>query len=106
MSRDQLKRLKELETENTRLRRAVSDLTLDKMILSEAARDEGRLENYPVDGFQPRTRQSFQALAAAVDVSTMYGKPLAYQSAGSAADWGSIARRSARCPSACRTKNG
>ena len=37
MSRDQLKRLKELETENTRLRRAVSDLTLDKMILTEAA---------------------------------------------------------------------
>jgi putative transposase len=37
MSRDQLKRLKELETENTRLRRAVSDLTLDKMILAEAA---------------------------------------------------------------------
>ncbi|SHJ71007.1 Transposase, partial [Palleronia salina] len=35
MSRDQLKRLKELETENQRLRRAVSDLTLDKMILSE-----------------------------------------------------------------------
>lgn len=38
MNRDQLKRLKELETENQRLRRAVSDLTLDKMILSEAAR--------------------------------------------------------------------
>ena len=38
MSRDQLKRLKELETENARLRRAVSDLTLDKMILTEAAR--------------------------------------------------------------------
>jgi transposase-like protein len=38
MSQDQLKRLKELETENTRLRRAVSDLTLDKMILAEAAR--------------------------------------------------------------------
>ena len=35
---DQLKRLKELEKENARLRRAVSDLTLDKMILSEAAR--------------------------------------------------------------------
>jgi len=30
--------LKELETENQRLRRAVSDLTLDKMILTEAAR--------------------------------------------------------------------
>ena len=35
---DQVKRLKELEQENTRLRRAVSDLTLDKMILSEALR--------------------------------------------------------------------
>ena len=56
MSRDQLKRLKELETENTRLRRAVSDLTLDKMILTDAARDEGRQGNHPVDGFQPRTR--------------------------------------------------
>ena len=38
MSRDQLKRLKELEKENQRLRRAVSDLTLDKQILAEAAR--------------------------------------------------------------------
>jgi putative transposase len=35
---DQVKRLRELETENTRLRRAVSDLTLDKLILQEAAR--------------------------------------------------------------------
>ena len=35
---DQVKRLKELETENARLRRAVSDLTLDKMVLAEAAR--------------------------------------------------------------------
>jgi hypothetical protein len=32
------KRLKELEVENQRLRRAVSDLTLDKLILTEAAR--------------------------------------------------------------------
>ena len=38
MSRDQLKRLKELEAENQRLRRAVSDLTLNKMILAEATR--------------------------------------------------------------------
>ena len=30
MKTDQLKRLKELEKENERLRRAVSDLTLDK----------------------------------------------------------------------------
>ncbi len=35
---DQVKRLKELEAENARLRRAISDLTLDKMILAEAAR--------------------------------------------------------------------
>ena len=34
---DQVKRLKELERENARLRRAVSDLTLDKVILKEAA---------------------------------------------------------------------
>ena len=38
MKTDQLKRLKELEKENERLRRAVSDLTLDKLILAEAAR--------------------------------------------------------------------
>jgi len=35
---DQVKRLKELEIENNRLRRAVSDLTLDKLILAEAAK--------------------------------------------------------------------
>ena len=34
---DQVKRLKELETENARLRKAVSDLTLEKLILKEAA---------------------------------------------------------------------
>ena len=34
---DQVKRLKELEAENNRLRRAVSDLTIKKLILKEAA---------------------------------------------------------------------
>ena len=34
---DQARRMKELETENARLRRAVADLTLDKLILKEAA---------------------------------------------------------------------
>ena len=34
---DQVKRLKELETENARLRKAVSDLTLEKLILKKAA---------------------------------------------------------------------
>ena len=35
---DQLKELKRLQKENDQLRRAVSDLTLDKLILKEAAR--------------------------------------------------------------------
>ena len=35
---DQVKRLKQLETENTRLKRAVADLTLDNQILKEVAR--------------------------------------------------------------------
>ena len=38
MKTDQLKRLKELEKENARLRRAVSDLTLERQILAEAAK--------------------------------------------------------------------
>ena len=38
MSGDPLRRLKELEKENERLRRAISDLTLDKQVLAEAAR--------------------------------------------------------------------
>jgi putative transposase len=38
LSVSQAKRLKDLERENTRLRQAVSDLTLDKLILQEAAR--------------------------------------------------------------------
>ena len=38
MGVDQLKELKRLRKENERLRRAVSDLTLDKLILKEAAR--------------------------------------------------------------------
>ena len=35
---DQIKRMKDLELENQRLRKAVSDLTLDKLILAEAAK--------------------------------------------------------------------
>ncbi len=34
---DQVRRLRELERENARLRKAVSDLTLEKVILKEAA---------------------------------------------------------------------
>ncbi|KMO12510.1 transposase [Methylobacterium indicum] len=35
---DQVRRMKELETEKQRLRKAIADLTLDKLILQEAAR--------------------------------------------------------------------
>lgn len=35
---EQVRRLKELELENSRLRKAISDLTLDKLILTEAAK--------------------------------------------------------------------
>jgi len=38
MGSDQLKELKTLQKENERLRKAVSDLTLDKLILQEAAK--------------------------------------------------------------------
>lgn len=37
MKIDQAKRLKELEAENARLKRAVADLTVDKLILKEVA---------------------------------------------------------------------
>jgi transposase-like protein len=35
---DQAKRLKEIELENTRLRKVIADLTIDNAILKEAAR--------------------------------------------------------------------
>jgi transposase-like protein len=36
---EEAKRLKDLDAENTRLRKAIADLTLDKQILAEAARE-------------------------------------------------------------------
>ena len=56
---DQVKRLKELETENTRLRRAVSDLTLDKLILAEAAKGNETSKPLPT----PRVRRSCHSRA-------------------------------------------
>ena len=52
---DQVKRMKELKAENARLRRAISDLTLDKMILAEAA------------------KRNFWAPRVAEPASTMFG---------------------------------
>ena len=79
MSRDQLRQLKDLQKENERLRKAVADLTLDKLILSEAARG------------------NFCAPRGAVPASIMFAQfcRSAYRSAVYAAHWGSIAPRSA-----------
>ena len=38
LTSDQIKRMKNLETENSRLREAIADLTLDKLILQKASR--------------------------------------------------------------------
>jgi putative transposase len=94
MNRDQLKRLNELVTENQRLRRAVSDLTLEKMILTEAAR-----------GTAGPSERNFCALPAAVSALSMSGRPLAYLSAGSAAHSGNMVLRKAGCPAACQVKS-
>ena len=50
---DQARRMKELERENFRLRRAVSDQTLDKLILQEAAR--GSRSRAHAQTTEPRT---------------------------------------------------
>ena len=55
MGTDQLMELKRRQKENERLRKAFAsspDLTLAELILAEAAKDEGRQENHPVDGLQ------------------------------------------------------
>ena len=43
---DQVRRLKELEAENARLRKAVADLTLEKLILKEASGQNGGRVHY------------------------------------------------------------
>ena len=71
---DQVKRLKDLEKENERLRKAVSDLTLEKLILREAASG------------------NFQAPAAVAAASITSGRSSTCRSGRRAACWGSIAR--------------
>src|SRR5262249_46551932 len=53
---EQVKRLKDLELENSRLRKAVSDLTLDKLILQEAARGRLWLTNGSCVRLRPEQR--------------------------------------------------
>ena len=59
MGIDQLKELKRLQRENEQLRRAVSDLTLDKLILKEAAKGAVQLFGHVHDQWQGSTRDDF-----------------------------------------------
>ena len=83
---DQARRMKDLEKENLRLRRAISDLTLDKPILQEAARGD------------------FRAPRGAGAASTRSGKCWTYPSGPCAACSASTGRRSARCRAGRMTK--
>jgi putative transposase len=69
LSIDQARKLKKLELENARLERAVADLTLDKLILKEAA--EG----------------NFQALHVAESVLTTFGRYWMFMNAEPAGCW-------------------
>jgi len=85
---EQIKRLKELELENNRLRKAVSDLTLDKLILQEATRG-----NY----WAPRVVAPASSTCAVICISP---------SAAPVRCSASTARRSARPRGAERILNG
>ena len=85
---DRVKRLKELEAENTRLRKAVADLTLDKQILAEAARG------------------NFQAPRAGAPASSMSSGRCPSPSAAPVWRSASTARRGAERRGAATTKNG
>ena len=74
---DQARRLKQLETENGRLKRAVAELTLDNQILRQAA--EG----------------NFWAPPAAAAVSNTSGVAWEFPSGGPAGHWGILDRPSA-----------
>ena len=76
---DQVKRLKELEKENERLRKAVSDLTLEKLILREAASG------------------NFWAPPAAVLVSSMSGRSSGSRNGSPVVSSGSTARPNGKC---------
>src|SRR5262245_15770032 len=85
---DQVKRLKDLETENARLRKAISDLTLDKQILQEAARG------------------NYCALGVGALAWSMFVVSLASPSVAPVRRSASTARHSARCRRAATTRSG
>ena len=87
MGTDQLKELKRIQKENERPRRAVSDLTLDKLILGEAAKG------------------NFQAPRGDATLSSWCGVGSMFPKAAPAGSCSSIARRTAmfRSPETMRS---
>lgn len=88
MGTDQVKELKRLQKENERLRKAVSDLTLDKLILKEAAKG------------------NFQAPRVAGPVSIWFEIGLAFPSVGPVACWVNTVPRIARSHRVAQMKSG
>src|SRR5262249_17801400 len=84
---EQVKRLKDLELENSRLRKAVSDLTLDKLIVQEAARGTF----YPPRVAVPALRRCERSCMS--------------PSVAPVRRWGSIARRNERSRAAVRRRS-
>ena len=87
MNGEQLRRLKALEKENERLRRAVSDLALDKQILQEASRG------------------NFRAPRVAAHASLRFVLGSGFRNGVPAGSWGSTARPSAGFRVAAPTKS-
>ena len=85
--------MKDRETENQRLRKAIADLTLDKLILQEASR-----------GPEGQRQQSLRALRADAPVSSTSSTSCTSPSAAPVARLVSIARHSARSRGAVMTK--
>jgi putative transposase len=83
MKSDQVKRLKELELENTRLRRAVSDLTLDKLILTEAAR--GTSKPRPSPGLRRQSPPRPDCRAASINTQNALARQSLPRDHGTAA---------------------
>lgn len=88
LKRDQVRRMKALEAENTGLRWAMADRTLDKLILQEAASG------------------NFQALHAAAPASAMRERSWSCPNGRSAVYSDSIARRSAASHEVVTTRSG
>jgi putative transposase len=62
LNTEQVKRLKDLELENARLRKAVSELTLDKLILQEVRAQLLHLSEHRANAAPPRDTKQLRLL--------------------------------------------